>query len=219
MTRRVARPTLALLMILTLLPALAAPGATAQSPPAPAPAAQPFVLSLQDALKASLENNLDIVVRSYDPLQSESRVILSESFLDPFFTGSASNTLDQESRVSPLVGPFSSSDRSHAYNIRFEDPLLTGGRYRIDLNANDDSTKRTLFGVPSQNKGYNTQYLLTFIQPLLRNFGKAANRALILVAHNNLGIDEARFRQTVLDTLSATEKAYWDLNFAIMDLK
>src|SRR5206468_5389345 len=39
------------------------------------------------------------------------------------------------------------------------------------------------------------------------------------VAHNSLGIDEARFRQTVLDTLSAAEKAYWELNFAIMDLK
>src|SRR5437899_12128554 len=116
MKRRVARPTLALLMILALLPALEGPGAMAQAPaappPAPAPpaappgqqppAAQPYVLSLQDALKSTLENNLDIVVRSYDPLQSESKVIVSESFLDPFFNGSATSPLDQQSRISSL---------------------------------------------------------------------------------------------------------------------
>ncbi len=219
MTRRVARPTMALLMILTLLPAVAAPAAMAQTPPGPPPAPAPYVLSLQDALKTTLENNLDIVVRSYDPLQGESKVIVSEAFLDPFFNGSVSSSLDQQSRVSSIVGPFSSSDKAHLYDIRFEDPLLTGGRYRIDLNANDDATKNSIFGSSSRNRGFNTQYVVTFIQPLLRNFGKAANRSLIILAHNNLGISESLFRQTVLDTLSATEKAYWDLNFAIMDLK
>ena len=223
MTRRVARPTMALLMILTLLPAVAAPAAMAQTPPGPPPAPPPvpapYVLSLQDALKTTLENNLDIVVRSYDPLQGESKVIVSEAFLDPFFNGSVSSSLDQQSRVSSIVGPFSSSDKAHLYDIRFEDPLLTGGRYRIDLNANDDATKNSIFGSSSRNRGFNTQYVVTFIQPLLRNFGKAANRSLIILAHNNLGISESLFRQTVLDTLSATEKAYWDLNFAIMDLK
>ena len=251
MTRRVARPTLALLMILTLLAAVAAPAALAQAPstspetpPGQQPSvAQPYVLSLQDALTATLENNLDIVVRSYDPLQSESKVIASESFFDPFFAGTATSSLDEQSRLSAFVGRFSSNDKAHAYTLRFEDPLLTGGRYRIDVNANDDSLKRTLFDVcdttvgfcvsdpfkpcvtdsdcvsSSQSKGFNAQYALTFIQPLLRNFGTATNRSFIVVAHNSLGIDEARFRQTVLDTLSAAEKAYWDLNFAIMDLK
>ena len=243
MTRRVARPTLALLMILTLLAAVAAPAALAQAPstspetpPGQQPSvAQPYVLSLQDALTATLENNLDIVVRSYDPLQSESKVIASESFFDPFFAGTATSSLDEQSRLSAFVGRFSSNDKAHAYTLRFEDPLLTGGRYRIDVNANDDSLKRTLFDVcdttvgfcvsdpfkpcvtdsdcvsSSQSKGFNAQYALTFIQPLLRNFGTATNRSFIVVAHNSLGIDEARFRQTVLDTLSAAEKAYWDL--------
>ncbi|OLD64176.1 MAG: hypothetical protein AUI47_07160 [Acidobacteria bacterium 13_1_40CM_2_68_5] len=254
MTRRVARPTLALLMILTLLAVVAAPAAMAQAPSASPPPAEtppgrqpsvapPYVLSLQDALTATLENNLDIVVRSYDPLQSESKVIASESFFDPFFAGTATSSLDEQSRLTAFVGRFSSNDKAHLYTLRFEDPLLTGGRYRIDVNANDDSLKRTLFDAcdttagacvsdpfklcvtdsdcvsSSQSKGFNAQYALTFIQPLLRNFGKTANKVFIVVAHNSLGIDEARFRQTVLDTLSAAEKAYWDLNFAIMDLK
>src|SRR3989454_669143 len=254
MTRRVARPTLALLMILTLLAVVAAPAAMAQAPSAsPPPAETPsgrqpsvaptYVLSLQDALTTTLENNLDIVVRSYDPLQSESKVIASESFFDPFFAGTATSSLDEQSRLSAFVGRFSSNDKAHAYTMRFEDPLLSGGRYRIDVNANDDSLKRTLFDAcdttagacvsdpfklcvtdsdcvsSSQSKGFNAQYALTFIQPLLRNFGKTANKVFIVVAHNSLGIDEARFRQTVLDTLASAEKAYWDLIFARTGLK
>jgi len=238
MTRRVARPTVALLLSLILLPAAAAPAALAQgapaAPPATAetppgaqpPAASPYVLSLQAALTTSLENNLDIAVRSFDPLQSESKVIAAESFLDPFFSGSATDKQDQFSGFSAFVaGRFDSTDRNHIYNIGFEDPLLTGGRYRIDLNPSHEDTKSALID-PSGTKtdlglrtNYRTEYLLTFIQPLLRNFGKAANRTLIIVAHNNLGISESQFRQTVLDTLAATEKAYWDLNFAIMNLK
>src|SRR3989442_11761517 len=135
MTRRVARPTLALLMILTLLAVVAAPAAMAQAPSASPPPAEtppgrqpsvapPYVLSLQDALTATLENNLDIVVRSYDPLQSESKVIVSEAFLDPFVSGSASSRLDESSGFSPFVaGRFNSSDKVHAYNLGFEDPL------------------------------------------------------------------------------------------------
>src|SRR5262245_30480038 len=102
MTRRVARPMLAVLLSLSLLPAVlaqgtpAAPPAAAETPPgAQPPAAPPYLLSLQDALRTSLENNLDITVRSYDPLQSESKVIASESFLDPFISGSATDKQDQ----------------------------------------------------------------------------------------------------------------------------
>src|SRR2546425_1905882 len=208
-------------------PAAPPAAARAETPPdQQTPAAQPYVLSLQDALRTALENNLDIVVRSYDPLQSESKVIVSEAFLDPFVSGSASSRLDESSGFSPFVaGRFNSSDKVHAYNLGFEDPLLTGGRYRIDLNPSHEAIRSALID-PLGGKtdlgrrtNYRTQYLLTFIQPLLRNFGKATNRALIIVAHNNLGINESLFRQTVLDTLSAVEKAYWDLNFAIMDLK
>ncbi len=236
MTRRAARPTVALLMTLTLLPGVGTPAARAQAPPAAppaeappgpqAPAGPPYVLSLQDSLRMSLENNLDIAVRSYDPLQSESKVIVSEAFLDPFFSGSATDKQDQFSGFSAFAaGRFDSTDKNHIYNISFEDPLLTGGRYRIDVTPSHEDTRSKLIDALGTTTdlglrtNYRAEYLLTFMQPLLRNFGKAANRALIIVAHNNLGISEAQFRQTVLDTLSATEKAYWDLNFAIMDLK
>ena len=211
MTRRVARPTMALVMLAPLLSSLAAPGALAQEPP--------VVLSLQDALREALEKNLDLVVRSYDPLRSETRVIASESGFDPFLSGTGQSGNSELRRVNSITGSsFLSTSKSHTYSVRFEDPLIIGGRYKVDLIADDSDSFSDLFG-PSTSKGFSTSYLVTLSQPLLRNLGAEANRSLIVISRNELGANQARFRQTVIDTLAAAEKAYWDLDFALLNLK
>src|SRR5207249_6437274 len=105
MTRCVARQTFALLLILTLLPSTASSRALAQDAPAAPPPG--YVLSLQDAVKAALENNLDIVVRAYDPLRSEAQVITAESIFDPRLTGTASSLSSQ----SPTPSSFTQSSK------------------------------------------------------------------------------------------------------------
>ena len=131
MTRRVTRPTLTLLMILALLPPLAGAGPLAQetppatpgtAPPPEAPAGPAFVLSMQDAVKTALENNLDIVVRAYDPLRSEAQVIVAESIFDPLLNGTATSSSTQ--RPSPTA--FVSSSKTHDFIASFIDPLQTG---------------------------------------------------------------------------------------------
>lgn len=225
MTRRVARPRLALLMILTLLPSLTASGAMTQEPPAvPAPTApggtpaqeavapQPYVLSLRDAVKSALENNLDIVVRAYDPLRSEALAIAAESSFDPLLTGTASSSDTQR----PTPTSFVQSSKSHEFNVAVDDPILTGGRYRIEIDALDNAAN-TLFN-PSSNE-WDTFWKVSLTQPLLRNFGVMASKTLIVEARNTLGISQSRFRQAVIEALSSAEKDYWDLNFALMNLK
>jgi outer membrane protein TolC len=65
----------------------------------------------------------------------------------------------------------------------------------------------------------NASWQFTYVQPLLRNLGRAANRWRILVAQNGVVAGESRYRQQVLETLGAAEKAYWDLHFSLMDLR
>jgi outer membrane protein TolC len=214
-------------MILTLLPSLTASGAMTQEPPAAPPptapggtpaqeavATQPYVLSLQDATKAALENNLDMVVRAYDPLRSEALVIAAESSFDPLLIGTATSSNRQRLTLTP--NSFVQSSKNHELNVAFEDPTLTGGRYRIEADALDNAGV-TLIN-PFSNE-WDTSWKVSITQPLLRNFGVRASKTLIVQARNTLGISQSRFRQTVIDTLSASEKAYWDLNFALMNLK
>ena len=221
MTRRVTRPTLTLLMILALLPPLAGAGPLAQetppatpgaAPPPEAPAAPAFVLSLQDAVKTALENNLDIVVRAYDPLRSEAQVIVAESIFDPLLNGTATSSSTQ--RPSPTA--FVSSSKTHDFIASFIDPLQTGGKYQIDLEAFDSTAQSAVIGNTTE---FDTSWRVSITQPLLRNFGPKASKTFVVEARNTLGISQSLFRSTVIDTLSAAEKAYWDLNFTLINLK
>src|SRR5437899_3047757 len=95
-------------------PHMAAPAPTPQAPAPQAPPAEAppgvevTVLSLDQCLKEALENSLDIAVRRYDPLKSETGVTVSESAFDPLLTGSASKSKDQQKRISAFIGPYSS---------------------------------------------------------------------------------------------------------------
>jgi outer membrane protein len=221
MIRRVP-PRLALRALLSLLPplfvtAVLAQDAPAVPPPGNAPAEAagpaPYVLSLQDASKAALENNLDILVRAYDPLRGEALAILAESILDPRLAGTATSSSTQR----PSPSAFVKSSKTHDYVASFIDPVLTGGSYQIDLEA-FDNVAQTSFS-PAPTIEFDTSWKVSVTQPLLRNFGPKATKTLIVIARNTLGIDQSLFRQTVIDTLSAAEKAYWDLNFTLMNLK
>jgi outer membrane protein TolC len=208
--------------LILLLAALPAPAAEQASPPpeGAVPGEDAGVaavaLSLRDVLTAALENNLDITVRRYDPLRSETFVTVQGAAFDPLLTGSASSSEDERRGISSFFGPFTSQDKIHFYSASFEDPLVTGGRYSVGVSSSDTFNTNSFAGTST---GYNTSWQITVTQPLLRNLGPDVNRWQILVARNDLGASEEQFRQTVLDTLSSAEKAYWDLNFSIMDLR
>ncbi len=226
MRRRLARRTTPYLSMFLLLSQAVAPSrAVGQEEPVPppteavAPSSEEVVLSLMDGLKAALENNLDIAVRRYDPLMAGARLTGMEAAFDPLLSGSASSSNDEQRRVSSFIGPFSSKDKIHSYSASFFDPLTTGGSYRLDLTATDNATSTTNLAGSGFSTGFNTTWQASFTQPLLRNMGRTSSRYLVLVSRNVVGVNAAIFRQAVLDTLSAAEKAYWNLNFAQMDLK
>jgi outer membrane protein TolC len=193
---------------------LSSPGLRAQdervlASPGNEPGAEPQVLSLQECVQAALENNFDIAISRYEPLKSETVVTLEESGFDPNLNGNVLSQEIEQAGISNLVGVFVSADRIKRYGVTFRDPLVLGGDYEIAVDALGNER----FGTT----GYSTAWRLTFRQPLLRNLGPEVNRTLIVVARNTLGISESQFRQTVLDTVGEVEKAYWDLNFALME--
>jgi outer membrane protein TolC len=236
MRRRLAVPALVLLLASPFLTGPGAPlaregGEEVPAPEGPPEAAEPggetaeepaartategdaVVLSLEEVLAAALENNLDITVRSYEPLKSAALLLGSESVFDPSVTGMGSTRTLQDPRPSSFLRSLD----TETYTLAFEDPLTFGASYRLDFIASD-SRSVTLFS-PAGLDEINTTWRLTYTQPLLRNLGRNANRWRILVSRNNVSASESTYRQQVLDTLAAAEKAYWNLNFALMDLK
>ncbi len=194
------------------------PGAADESlvtAPADAPeGVEPYPVALRDVLTFSLQNNLDIAVRRYDPVAAEARLMTAEAGFDPSFVGTAKNSQSQQRQIFFRVPDL--TDKAHEYTISFEDPLAFGGKYGLQLYGQD--TRSTASGNVT-DESFFTTWEINYQQSLLRGLGYDANRWQILVAQGDVGINQARFRQSVLDALSQTEKTYWDLVFSLMDLK
>lgn len=212
---------------LALAPGIGGFGTRAAESPPPAggeAAEDALFISLRDCTQAALENNLNIAVQQIVPRRREALLIAQEAAFDPLITGGASDSDVSAQSLNEFGLPRSYDTKTHEYRVGLEDPLTTGGRYRLDLLGRDLSIDVvTLFPggltTPINTTETETSLTFTFTQPLLRNFGSEVSSWRVVVARNDLSLSESAFRQTLIDTVSETERAYWELNYTLMDLR
>jgi outer membrane protein TolC len=177
----------------------------------------------------ALENNRNIAVQRIVPRRREALLTFQQAAFDPVITGRAGDSDVSSQQLTEFGIPRSFDTRTHEFRVGLEDPLTTGGRYRLDLIGRDIDLDVVTFlpdqatGQISQIAGQITQteasVTLTYTQPLLRNFGSEVSRWRILVARNDLSVSESAFRQSLIDAVADTERAYWELSYALLDLQ
>jgi len=191
-------------------------------------------LSLQDAIYLALENNLDIAAARYDPSISQTALLSAKGgfltgpvrvggvSLDPRITAG----LGIQRQRLPLNNPFLlgtgtggalkfNSDNAFG-NFLYTQGFTTGTAFSVGWSSNKNTTN------PSGsffNPAINTRLNFTISQPLLNGFGKAQNARAIRVAKNNVRISDQTFLRSVMDTVSTVKRSYWELVFAIEDVK
>ena len=204
--------------------ALALPsGARAQQATAPPPSPPPsspdrptLELSLDDAVKRTLENNNDIAVEKYNPELSEQNIRLYRGFYDPV----VGSTVSQLEQTSPVTSAFAGAQNAvdtntTTYNFNATQLLRTGGSARLDFTNNRGSTN-SVFNTfnPSYNSGLNAR----LSQPFLRNFQIDSNRFQLRVAKKNREISDVQFQQTVTNTVATVKDLYYNLLYTIDNL-
>jgi outer membrane protein TolC len=193
-----------------------------------------IVLSLDETIKLALENNLSIIVQRYQPRTAATLVDVEKSVFDPLLTGEYTRARDEGSGDQAFTdasvpasgtGEIDDERTDTGYLASWLDPLSTGGSYQITVGKSEFESDTSSF-VPTFSQifadetTYDSPYwTVTYTQPLLRNLGREANLWPMVVAQKGLGISESVFRQTVIDTVANAARAYWDLNFAIMQLR
>ena len=60
---------------------------------------------------------------------------------------------------------------------------------------------------------------MTFVQPVLRNFGFDVNRTPIRIAETNQEISESSLRDRVIRVVTLVQELYWELVFRIQELE
>jgi outer membrane protein TolC len=174
-------------------------------------------LSLEDAIAKTLKNNLGLAIQVLNPELSSSAVSRAQEKFLPTF----SLSYQKQNTDSPSVTYVDSSgnlvQKTDSFTfLQASQAVPFGGTFSLSMTGSKTDQNRT--GV-TINPSFNTTLRMSLTQPLLRNFGYNISRYSILVARNNLTVSEYQLKQTLADTIYSVENGYWNLVYAIDNLK
>ncbi len=193
---------------------LAATGtASAQAPTSTAPAPPVLRLTLDDAVRMTLESNPSLAADRLDPQIADMEVAQADSAFAPSF-----NTLfGRQGQLTPpttfLVGAEGTRTDTYTSTIGVAQRLRWGGtNYSVNWDSSRQSTNSFLQNFnPTLRSGLN----LSVSQPLLRDFSIDAARRQLVSTRLNRTISGADYRENTVQTVAETKLAYWDLVAAV----
>jgi len=196
-------------------------GTAQQTGGTPTPASGPTVrLTLDDAVRAALDHNLNISVQRLNPEIQD----ISLASLRAIYRPALTSQLASQSQVSPANSTLAGSTQPGApvntglttYNGGVAQNIpWWGGSYQFTINNNKQTTTslNTLY-----NPTFNSNWALQVTQPLLRGRETDANRQTIAVTKINRDITDVQLRSTIANTLSNVREAYWNYVFAVQSV-
>jgi outer membrane protein TolC len=173
-------------------------------------------LTLDEAVRRTLENNVDIAVERYNPESSAVGVDELRGFYEPVLTSLVTANSAARPGSNAFSGGQSIDTDTWNYNIGAFQNIPTGGDLSVDF-VNRRTSTNNIF--ESFNPSFNSNFDLRFNQPFLRNFRTDARRTQIKVAKKNREISDVQFKQTVVNTVSSVKQSYYDLLYAIDNLE
>lgn len=190
--------------------------AAAQAP-VQVPVSEVRRLTVEEAVRIALENNLGIRVSRIDPQIEDLSVAEARAAWSPTLTSTfqgVSTDSPSNSFLSGAQGTKLSDDRFNS-NVGVEQALRWGGRYSVGWDSSRSTTTNLFSNFSPQVR---SSLALTYRQPLLRGFSIDSARQQVLVTQTNREIADVTVRQTVALTSRAVRHAYWDLAYAIASL-
>ena len=185
---------------------------------------QVMVLSLQESILLGLKNNLDIVIEGFNPKIRATDVTAAKAVFDPDVFAEVGFGSTQTPNRNTLAGVIESKIDDFDWSFGLRQDLPTGGSYELLFDNNRNFNNAQFFVVQQPvfadlQTAYTSDLSLTVTQPLLKNFGVDINRVKIKKAQNEQEISMDRFRETVMDVVTQIQDVYWDLVFALDNLK
>ncbi len=227
------------LVVLVLMVAPTFVGAAEPPPTQAIPASPPVMkdpgsgketrepLPLTDAVMRALQNNLDISISRYTKESRLADIIIEQAKFDPTLSFNGTYNRQASPLNRPVFGGTGANlneiqifdQRNHQMTFDVTSNLMTGGNVDLNYSPQRSNVNAGVAGGFLFNPAYTGGLALTFTQPLLRNAGVDLNQTFIKVAQNNARVEEHVFRDRVLSVLAAVEQTYWEVVFAIENLK
>jgi outer membrane protein len=200
-------------------PGAPAPGQTAPAPASPASQAAPIQeqrgggptrrLTIDEAVKLALEQNLDVQVARIDPQLAAADVDIARGVWLPQLTGALQFRNSDQVPDSLISGAEDTlTSRSFSGSAGFTQLFPTGTQVDIGWDA-ARSTSNNVFA--NFNPRLSSSLSFDVVQPLLRGLTIDINRAQYRISKKNQEITDVQLRQQVIATSRAVRLAYWTL--------
>jgi HAE1 family hydrophobic/amphiphilic exporter-1 len=210
--------------------AVAAPvPAVAQQPPSPAApplaprvgvtAADPRQLSLDEAIRLTLEQNNDVSIARLDQQGAREEIRAAEGIYDPRLVPALSyqkSTTASASAIGGAVnGRLEQNQFAGALGLDGRTPWA-GGRYAVDFTSTRVESGNQFARL---NPQYPSAFGVSYVQPLFRGRRIDLERRQILLARRAADLTDSQLSQVVMDQLTLVEEAYWNLVFHARNLE
>jgi len=174
-------------------------------------------MSIDEAVKLALEQNLGIRIQRFDPQIQDVGVAQARSFWAPSLTSNFARNSQTQQPTSSLAGGASSIlNGSVSSAVGLTQVLPWGGSYAATWNSSRFTTTN-LFQSYSPQIGSNLN--LQYTQPLLRNFDIDQIRQQVANSRKSRELSDIQLQSVITQTLRSVKNAYWDLVYAINNLK
>jgi outer membrane protein TolC len=198
-------------------------GLVAQSP---APSG-PVKLSLQDAIKTSLENNLQVQIAVEARDNTKAGILVSQGAFDWTLNGNASyghtKSTFENKRFSTGGSLFSGDSTTDSKNLSLGvlKPFEWGGSLAFNYNPTYQSSTTNLIGLGSSTTStpYSGTLSASYTQSLLKGFGRSVTEANVIVAKKGAISADYQYQKSIIDLVANTESLYWDVVFAQRNLE
>ena len=176
-------------------------------------------LSVREVIELALANNKDIEVARENVRAAEFDLQAARGVYDPRFLTNSYYERTEQPTASFLSGSSTGSVTQSGFFSSSSVQGLTpkfGGGYRVDFINNRITTNNVFAAL---NPQYPTALTFSYTQPLLRGLRFDPNRRLIEIGKKNLSLTDAQFRQRAVETITAVQRAYWDLVYTLRNLQ
>src|SRR5271156_5307770 len=168
-------------------------------------------LRLQDAVLLALENNSGIRIEETQVEAQKFSLLGAYRPFDPLVQSSANINRSSLSNFSQLQGVGTTSNAalntlSQNFLASYTQTFITGTNIFASVSTGKTSTNSDFFFL---NPNFNSTINLQFTQPLLRNAGRFANTAPLVIARRALKQSRASFEAQVNDAILQVVTEYW----------
>lgn len=191
-----------------------------------APTAGASHLTLQQAIEASLQNNLQVQIQKQTRETAKANFLANQGTFDWQLTSgltiSHSKSVFENKQFNAGSAPISGSSTSDYRNwtVGLDKPFQWGGNFQLNYNPTYSYNQSVLtgLGTVSTSTPYTGSFSASYTQSLLRNFGRETAASNLIVAQYGSKAADYAFQLALINQVATTESAYWDVVYGKLNL-